>query len=360
MLGAFLATMVAISAINPQVADKQTDANLLLASHSVKEAGLIQYAARRDRDRNKDNRKSRKNRREEEDYQATVVPPDPTEDPPLVEEPFGDGDPNDLTCDTANTYDPFDFDNVLENFEQTSTLRLSGPEWDNTLVRNCRIHSTDGAGIFIKNVRNVVIHNCEVWNTGDNGIKTSSAGSTENVTIDGNYVHDIPTAGIHAPQRSAEGIDHPGLRVTNNILENIDEHPIYVQSQDFLIEGNIIQGWRRTNGISVRSSGIVRCNSVEGMQLDSSKAAIKYYSDHQAGISNTLVIERNEITTDYTGIHLAPFADRYDGQPPPDHLVKSFIIRWNNIEAAEPISIDRDYDDPAFTEQTYDNQGSFR
>jgi hypothetical protein len=33
-----------------------------------------------------------------------------------------------------NTYDPAQFDRVLENFEQTSTLRLEGPDWDNTLV----------------------------------------------------------------------------------------------------------------------------------------------------------------------------------------------------------------------------------
>ncbi len=29
-----------------------------------------------------------------------------------------------------NTYDPAQFDRVLENFEQTSTLRLEGPDWD--------------------------------------------------------------------------------------------------------------------------------------------------------------------------------------------------------------------------------------
>ncbi len=36
-----------------------------------------------------------------------------------------------------NTYHPAQFDRVLENFEQTSTLMLEGPDWDNTLVRNC-------------------------------------------------------------------------------------------------------------------------------------------------------------------------------------------------------------------------------
>ncbi len=34
------------------------------------------------------------------------------------------------------------FARVLENFEQTTTLRLEGPDWDNTLVRNCKVHDT--------------------------------------------------------------------------------------------------------------------------------------------------------------------------------------------------------------------------
>ena len=41
-----------------------------------------------------------------------------------------------------NTYDPAQFARVLENFEQTTTLRLEGPDWDNTLVRNCKVHDT--------------------------------------------------------------------------------------------------------------------------------------------------------------------------------------------------------------------------
>ncbi len=68
-----------------------------------------------------------------------------------------------------NTYDPAQFDRVLENFEQTTTLRLEGTDWDNTLVRNCKVHDTGADGIFLKNVRNVVVQNCEVWNTGNTG-----------------------------------------------------------------------------------------------------------------------------------------------------------------------------------------------
>ncbi len=260
----------------------------------------------------------------------------------------------DNSCDVRTTYDPAEFDNVLEDFEQTETLSLSGPAWNNTLVRNCRIHDTGSDGIFIKDVRNVVVTGCEIWNTDGEGIKTSSSGSTADVTLDGNHIHDTASQGIHSPQRSADGIDHKNLKILNNVIENVDSHAIYVQSQDFLIEGNTVRGRRKSNGISVRSSGVVRCNRVEGFSTEG-KPGIRYYSDHQTGLSNTLIIERNLVVNDGVGIDLYPLRDRYDGKPPPDHVVKKFVIRYNDLEAHIPIQSAEDYEDPAFTLQIYDN-----
>ncbi len=99
---------------------------------------------------------------------------------------------SDQSCDTpATVYDPADFDHVFDGVERTSTLSLDGHEWDNTLVRNCKIHDTGGDGIYIRNVRNVVIYNCEIWNVGsaegNRGIKISGSGSTQDVVIDGNF-----------------------------------------------------------------------------------------------------------------------------------------------------------------------------
>ena len=65
-----------------------------------------------------------------------------------------------------NVYDAADFDHVFEDFEQQTQMYLVGHEWDNTLIRNCRIHGTPGSAIFIRDATNVVVHNCEVWNTG--------------------------------------------------------------------------------------------------------------------------------------------------------------------------------------------------
>ena len=150
-----------------------------------------------------------------------------------------------LACNSEpNVYDAADFTNVFEDFEQQTQMRLVGHQWDNTLVRNCRIHDTPGAAVFIRDANNVVIQNCEIWNTGtvdNSAIKMSALGrGTENVTIDGNHVHDVPIMDIW----SGEPPDnHVGLKIINNLIERTGvesstAHPIYMQSSDFFIAGN--------------------------------------------------------------------------------------------------------------------------
>lgn len=260
-----------------------------------------------------------------------------------------------------NTYDPADFARVLEDFDQTTTLRLDGSEWNDTLVRNCRIHDTGGDGIYIRNVSGVVIHNCEVWNV-DKGIKTSSTGRTRNVVIDGNHIHDVQENGINAGQRTKKGIDQENLRILNNRIENTGlgsrvgrAHGIYVQARDFRIEGNSISGRRDGNGISVRSSGMVRCNRVSGVST-AGKPGIRYYSDHQTGPTGTLLIEHNEVSSDTIGIQLYAPVDRYDGKPPPDHVVKRFVIRHNKVVAPEPIRVAPRYNAPPYNVLLHANQ----
>ncbi|MCZ6771391.1 MAG: right-handed parallel beta-helix repeat-containing protein, partial [Proteobacteria bacterium] len=276
-------------------------------------------------------------------------------------------DPGPTACNaTPNVYDPADFDRVLENFERTTTLRLSGSQWDNTLVRNCRIHDTGGDGVYLKDVRNVVIQGCEIWNVGsaesDRGVKLSGLGSTQDVVIDGNYVHDIPRSGIFSGQYSDyRNSNHPGLKILNNRIErtgtalNTGHHPIYVQSSDAYIEGNVISGPRAGNGISIRSSGVVRCNSVSGTS-SKGKPGIRYYSDHVAGDSNLLVIENNTIVDDNIGIDLyKPVTEPDINSPPPEHVVKNFVIRYNTIDAPNDIRIHSDYDDPVYNVNIHDN-----
>ena len=297
-----------------------------------------------------------------------------------------------LSCAQRYDYDPSDFTRVLENFDQTTSLLLDGPEWDNTLVRNCRVHDTGGVGILVRNVRNVVIQNCEVWNV-DLGIQAGPTGGTEDITIDGNYVHDTQRTGIGASQRSADGVHQKNMRILNNRIENTGlgftdghAHPIYVQSQDFLIEGNVISESRDGNGISVRSSGIVRCNRVSGIS-SADKPALRYYSDHQTGPSNTLLIEHNQLTSDQMGIEIKSPTDQRRGSravkilhrawirvrgainqtftaigldvPFPhrnQHVVKNFVIRHNSVTAPVPISIAPEYGAAPYSANVHDNR----
>jgi len=273
---------------------------------------------------------------------------------------------SDITCDTpATVYDPADFDNVIDGVERTSTLRLDGHEWDNTLVRNCKIHDTAGGdGIFIKNVDNVVIQNCEIYNV-ENGIKTSSVGGSTNVVIDGCFIHEVSENGIKANQHFPNSIGSPGIIIRNNRITNVGlgqtgygRHPLYIQTQDFLIENNTIYGARHGNGISIRSSGIVRYNTVSGTS-ELNKHGIRYFSDNEKGPTNLLVIENNNVVSDAIGIDLyKPAVRKYDNQPPPDHVVKNFIIRYNSVVASTPIHVDSAYDDPIYSVQVYDNSMS--
>ena len=255
-----------------------------------------------------------------------------------------------------NVYDAADFDHVFEDFEQQTQMYLVGHEWDNTLIRNCRIHGTPGSAIFIRDATNVVVHNCEVWNTGTGenaAIRLSSWGSgTQDVTIDGNHIHDVPYNGVWAGDASE---NHVGLKVINNVIERTGlvqaengVHPIYLQSSDFFIAGNTISGLREGNGISIRSSGVVRCNNVSGTSI-TGRPAIRYFSDHAAGVSNELVIEYNTIDSDTRGIHLYPPVSSTSGSVPPTHVVKSFIIRNNVINAPTEIDIDSAYDNAPYS-----------
>ena len=253
------------------------------------------------------------------------------------------------------------WDNILEDFDRTTTLRLDGPEWDNTLVRNCTIHNTTGSGIFIRNVSNVRIENCTIHDIAVGGISISSTGSTENVVITGNTIYSIDKDGISAAQRSRSEppINHVNLVIENNKIYDTGligtdgkYHSIYVQAQDFMITDNHIYGDRDGNGISVRSSGVVRNNVVEGRANAPYKGGIKYYSDHQRGPSNTLVIENN-IVSNHDGfedpILISPIASLYQDSSivsESERVVQNFVIKNNTAvshNSHDTIKVDSDY-----------------
>ncbi len=196
------------------------------------------------------------------------------------------------------------WDRIIENLVLNGEgLRLSGHQWDNTLIRNVTILDAPEHGIFLKNVSNVRIEDSTIVGTGLNGVHMSNSGSTEDVVIVGNLIHDTGQNGIHSAQREANGVDHPGVQIIGNTIENTGLnlthglHGIYLQSTDFLIEGNTILDTNAGNGISVRSSGIVRDNVVIDVVREESNGGygIAYFSDHASGPSDTLIIEGNVI-----------------------------------------------------------------
>ncbi len=86
------------------------------------------------------------------------------------------------------------------------------------------------------------------------------------------------------------------------------------------------------------------------------KHGIRYFSDNEKGPTNLLVIEHNNVVSDAIGIDLyKPALRKYDNQPPPDHVVKNFIIRYNTSTGSPAIHVDSAYDDPIYSVQVYDN-----
>jgi len=254
------------------------------------------------------------------------------------------------------------WDHVFDGVELTVPVQIDGPQWNNTLVKNCKIHDTGGYGLWLRNVDNVTIRNCEIYNVAGSGIRLSSTGSTSNVTLEGNSIHDAQENGIAAAQRSADGVDHRNLRILNNTIRNTGlccseglQHGIYVQAQDFLIEGNTVLHSRDGNGISVRSSGVVR-NNVVGY---TGKSGIAYYADHLRGPSDKLVVENNiAYHNGYYGSH-GRAAIHLLAIPYAGFAVRSYELRFNTAVSMRgdryALETDGDYAGDSYDVQVYGN-----
>src|SRR5690606_33745173 len=129
------------------------------------------------------------------------------------------------------------------------------------LVRNVVIENVNGNGVFLRDVKNVTFENVTIRNVSGDGIKLSTDGSTSNVVISNSNISNIGEDGINAGQRYQNGVDHPGLEIIGNTIDQTGlnggsdglRHGIYVQSTNVLIEGNHVTNSVDGNGISVRS-----------------------------------------------------------------------------------------------------------
>jgi len=252
-----------------------------------------------------------------------------------------------IACEPiASNYNPDNFTTVIQGEVFTETLVLEGEQWNNTLIEDCSFPDIDGEGILLRDVENVVIHDCTFENiNGQAAIRGSITGGTKGVIIDGNDISSTTENGITFGQRAADGVDHQNLVIKNNLISNtgLEEsggksHAIYVQAQDVQVLNNSIQGIRDGNGISIRSSGVVKCNKITGISK-TTKPGIRYYSDHQRGATNRLLIKNNQVLGEGIGINLFKPVARYDGLSTMAHVVESFKI----IENDALIEIDNRY-----------------
>lgn len=236
---------------------------------------------------------------------------------------------------------------IIENLTLNTTAVIEGPEWDNTLIRNITISDVDGDGMVLRNVNNVRVENVTIQNITGSGIKLSTLGSTSNVQLVGNTISGVGHDGINSGQRI--GVDHPGLQILDNTISRTGLsgqghgllHGIYIQSTEFLVQGNQIYDSFDGNGISVRSSGVVRQNYID----NSEKSGISYFADHAAGISNSLLIENNIVVSaghngsrsDINLLHIP----NGQGNAAVDHIIVRDNILTNN--SYNPVVVDPTY-----------------
>ena len=233
---------------------------------------------------------------------------------------------------------------VIENLVLTDTLILSGHQWDNTLIRNVTIQNVAGDGIMLRDVANVRIENVTINNVSGDGIKLSTLGSTSNVVIIGNTITNVGADGINAGQRKADGVDHTGLQILNNTIDTTGlgssgtglVHGLYIQSTDFLIQGNRILNSTDGDAISVRSSGIVRDNFIENTY----NSGIAYFADNFKGLSAQLIIEENTIINSGTGTRMSDINLMNIPSGQLSAAVKNFIIRNNVLTDGDGQEID--------------------
>jgi hypothetical protein len=260
----------------------------------------------------------------------------------------------------APTVQAMDYRTVIEDVTLDGTLRLEGPEWNDTLVRRVTLRGIDGDGIFLKNVANVRIEDCVIEDVTVSGIRLSAEGGTANVHVVGNQISRTGRDGIAAGQRHDEGVDHPGLVVEGNSVDSAGltglrglYHGIYVQSTDFVITHNRVTNTMDGNGISVRSSGTVSGNVVKGTQ----KSGIAYYADHMRGPSNRLVIEGNTLGDVSQGWQRRNAVDLLH-IPDDANVVGEFVIRDNTIIGRDTpaIGVHSDYGRLGITPHITGNQ----
>lgn len=182
-------------------------------------------------------------------------------------------------------------------------LKIDGHEFDSLTIENCQFTKR---GLRIGNVDHLLIKNCTFKDIDYNGIAVGFIGPSEHIRIEDCSFENIGFNAIDSHE------DAPRCEIRNCTFFNSAQsqtgaamaqphHAIYWKGKEVLIEDNLFTGGDQKfgNGISVRSSGIVRRNTILGFP----KNAIMYYANHPGG--DSLLIENNFLAGNQFSITVA-------------------------------------------------------
>lgn len=203
----------------------------------------------------------------------------------------------------------------------TENVRVDGHELDSLIIQDCVF---DGGSLSLGNVDHVTIRNCVFQNIDDNGLKVGFIGPCSGILIENCHFENIGFNGIDSHQ------DALNCTIRNCSFKQIalsevgagmaqPHHCIYWKGKNVRIEGNTFNagGQPFGNGISVRSSGIIRNNII----LHAPKNGIMYYSNHPGG--DSLIIENNFLINNNYSITVATLGQE-------EWHNKHIIIRFNS------------------------------
>ena len=269
-------------------------------------------------------------------------------------------------------WNPDDFDTVTEDFDQTTTMNISGQSNNKTLVRNGTIHDVPAGddGMFIKDCNHIVIQNVVFRNT-RRGCRSSIVTGGHNLVIDRCLFDNMGSDGVLIGNTiggvGCNGSDWPYTQVINSTFEvtgqiapfSSGRHSIYIQGSSCLIANNVILGNRHEHGISVRNSARILNNFIRGTSNSGDAAGIRYFGNHDRldDYSTTLEIRGNniEVQSGDWGIDIkAPTQRTCDDSPPapPGHWTVLNLLLYDNIINADTnfhIRTASAYDSPPFT-----------
>ena len=235
-------------------------------------------------------------------------------------------------------------------------IRYSDDIHIDELVVN-KISGDDGlSGVRIWQSTDIMIEDSEfssIFSSGHSAaIRIIPGELSANITINNNYIHNTYGNGIDSGAYN-DNYHHdtpvPGLKITNNLIHDIGKtpspdlksptHGMYIKAQDPYIANNTVYNSWDGEGISIRSTAVVKNNKI----WDTKKAALAFYQHKPAGSSMKSVIENNELFFTKSrpvgagGHEIQPLLKLYyvEGKGPLHY--NSFEVRNNKLSIQEDI-----------------------